>query len=171
MSYLLAAPEFLSSAASDLAGIGSALTAANSAAAAPTAEVLAADEVSAASAAVFSAHASDYQALAGRAAVFDEQFVRNLTANAGSYATAEASNAALLQPLTASAGSFTSVIATLQGQILNFLNSAHAAFGQLLNSLTGFLGPLILDVLAFFAVLSVVIVQIARQALNLLVLI
>jgi hypothetical protein len=48
MSYLSAAPEFLASAATDLANIGSALTDANAAAAAPTTGLLAAgaDEVS-----------------------------------------------------------------------------------------------------------------------------
>ncbi|HWS91400.1 MAG TPA: PE family protein, partial [Mycobacterium sp.] len=50
MSYLVAAPEFLASAAADLSNIGSALTAANEAAVTPITEVLAAaeDEVSAA---------------------------------------------------------------------------------------------------------------------------
>src|SRR6516165_12649192 len=55
MSYVIAAPEIMTSAATDLATIGSALTAANAAAAAPTTGILAAaqDEVSAAIAAVF----------------------------------------------------------------------------------------------------------------------
>jgi hypothetical protein len=85
MSYLLAAPEFLTSAASDLAGIGSALTTANSAAAAPTTGVLAAaeDEVSAAIAAAFSAHGQGFQALGAQAAAFHAQFVQALTAAAG----------------------------------------------------------------------------------------
>src|SRR6516225_11342294 len=55
MSYVIAAPELMTSAATNLANIGSALTAAKAAAAAPTTGVLAAaeDEVSAAIAAVF----------------------------------------------------------------------------------------------------------------------
>ena len=63
MSYLVAAPEFLASAATDLSNIGSTLSAAKSAAAAPTTGVLAAaeDEVSAAVAALF---AEQGQALA-----------------------------------------------------------------------------------------------------------
>ncbi|KZS70039.1 hypothetical protein A4G29_07590 [Mycobacterium kansasii] len=58
MSFVVAAPQALMVAATDLAGIGSALTAANAAAAAPTTGVLAAgaDEVSAAIAALFSSH-------------------------------------------------------------------------------------------------------------------
>ena len=65
MSYLVAAPEFFSSAASDLSNIGSGLTSAHAAAAAPTTGVLAAaeDEVSAAIAAAFSAHGQGFQAL------------------------------------------------------------------------------------------------------------
>ncbi|RFZ61334.1 hypothetical protein CKW46_13660 [Mycobacterium liflandii] len=64
MSYLTVAPEALSAATSDAAEIGSALAAANAAAAARTARLLSAggDEVSAAIAAVFSAHGVQYQA-------------------------------------------------------------------------------------------------------------
>ena len=58
MSYLVAAPEFLASAATDLSNVGSTVIAANAAAAAPTTGVLAAgaDEVSAAIASLFSGH-------------------------------------------------------------------------------------------------------------------
>jgi hypothetical protein len=140
MSFVIAAPEMMTSAAADLATIGSNVSAAHTAAAAPTLAVMpaGADEVSASIAHLFSQHAQGYQALAGQAAAFHEEFVQNLTASAGSYAATEAANASLLQPLTASAGSFTSAIATLQSQIHNLLNSVNAAWGQLLNSLTGF---------------------------------
>ncbi|AGL27282.1 PE-PGRS family protein [Mycobacterium tuberculosis CAS/NITR204] len=59
MSFVVAAPEVVVAAASDLAGIGSAIGAANAAAAVPTMGVLAAgaDEVSAAVADLFGAHA------------------------------------------------------------------------------------------------------------------
>src|SRR5258708_806543 len=68
MSFVIAAPEFLTQAASDLANIGSTINAASTAAAAPTAGVLAAgaDEVSAAVAALFAAHAQGYQALSAQ---------------------------------------------------------------------------------------------------------
>jgi hypothetical protein len=140
MGYVIGAPEMIAAAATDVAAIGSTLSAAHTAAAARTVALVpaAADEVSASVAHLFSQHAADYQALAGQATAFHEQFVQHLTASAGSYASAEAANASLLQPLTASAGSFTSTVAALQGQILNFLNSANAALSQLLNSLTGF---------------------------------
>jgi len=96
MSYVIATPEMIASAASDVANIGSTLNAANAAAVAPTVAVLpaAADEVSASIANLFSAHAVDYQALVGRAAAFHEQFMQNLTAGAGSYVGAEATNVA-----------------------------------------------------------------------------
>lgn len=62
MSYLVAVPEILSSAATDLAGIAGTLDAAHASAAASTTEILAAakDEVSAADAALFSGHAQSY---------------------------------------------------------------------------------------------------------------
>ena len=58
MSFVIAVPEAVAAAAGDLAGIGSALTAANAAAAAPTKGIVAAaeDEVSAAIAAFCGSH-------------------------------------------------------------------------------------------------------------------
>src|SRR5271166_5374170 len=96
MSFVIAAPELLGTAATGLTRLGSTLSAANAAAATQTTGVLAAaeDEVSAAIAAVFSAHGEGYQAMAGQAAAFHEQFVQALTAGSGSYASAEAANVA-----------------------------------------------------------------------------
>ncbi|OBI41146.1 PE family protein [Mycobacterium sp. E796] len=142
MSYVNVAPEIMTSTATELATIGSHLGAAHAAAAGPTLAVLpaAADEVSASIAQVFSRAAQEYQALAGRAAAFGEQFVQHLTAGAGSYAAAEATNAAVLQPAAASTASVTSTITALPSEILNLFNSA---LGQLLNLLPpGFLNAL-----------------------------
>jgi hypothetical protein len=63
MSFLAVAPEALTGAAGDLAGIGSTIHEANVAAAAQTTNVVAAaaDEVSAQIAAVFRVHAWNYQ--------------------------------------------------------------------------------------------------------------
>lgn len=99
MSFVIAAPEYLAAAASDLSGIGSALNEANAAAAARTTTVLAAaaDEVSVALSALFSGHAQQYQALSAQVAAFHEDFVRALTAGAGSYANAEAAAVSPLQ--------------------------------------------------------------------------
>ena len=65
MSFVIAAPEMVASAASDIAGIGSMISEANGAASTSTTAVIAAagDEVSAAIASLFSSHASEFQAL------------------------------------------------------------------------------------------------------------
>ena len=101
MSFLLVIPEFIATAAADLASIGSAIGAANTAAAGPTAELLAAgaDEVSAAVATVFAEHAQGYRALSAQAEAFHSRLVQLLTANAGQYAAAEAASANPLQML------------------------------------------------------------------------
>ncbi len=98
MSYLLAAPEFLASAAADLSNIGSAVTDAT-AAAGPTSGLLAAagDEVSQAVAARFSAHGVSFQALSAQASAFHAQFARALNGAGFTYAVAEATNASPLQ--------------------------------------------------------------------------
>jgi hypothetical protein len=135
MSAVIAAPEVIEAAATDVAAIGSALNAAHLTAAAPTVAVLpaAADEVSASIAHLFSQHAHDYQAMAARAAAFQEQFVQHLTAGARSYAAAEAANTASLQPLTATAGSSASAISGLAGQLLSMLTSFwHTLTSQLI---------------------------------------
>jgi hypothetical protein len=95
MSFLIAAPEALVAAATDLANIGSTISGANAAAVAPTTGVLAAgaDEVSAAIAALFTGHAQGYQALSAQAAAFHDRFVQLLNTGASSYAQTEAANA------------------------------------------------------------------------------
>jgi hypothetical protein len=86
MSNVIATPQSLATAAGDLAGIGSAIDAANTTAAAATTEVLAAG------------HAQAYQALSAQASAFHDRFVQALPAGAGSYARAEvAANASPLQ--------------------------------------------------------------------------
>ncbi|WP_142282226.1 PE family protein, partial [Mycobacterium sp. IEC1808] len=101
MSFVIAVPEVVASAASDVAGIGSMIGAAKAAAAAPTTGVLAAagDEVSAAIASVFSTHAQEFQALSDQAAAFHNQFVEALAGAGGLYAGAEAANASPLASL------------------------------------------------------------------------
>src|SRR5258707_11731909 len=101
MSFVAAVPEAVAAAASDLAGIGSALTAANAAAALPTTGIVAAaeDEVSAAIAAVFGSHAQGYQTLSAQASAFHAQFEQALAAGGRAYAAAEAANASPLDQL------------------------------------------------------------------------
>src|SRR6516165_11982592 len=104
MSFVAAAPEIMTSAAKDLADIGSALTAANRAAVTQTTGVLAAaeDEVSAAIAALFSAHGQGFQALGAQAAAFHAQFVQALNGAGAAYVAAEVAN---VSPLVAAATS------------------------------------------------------------------
>ena len=72
MSFLMVEPDVVSTAATSLANIGSTISEANAAAALPTTNLLAAgaDEVSAAVAAFFGAHAQGYQALSAQARRF-----------------------------------------------------------------------------------------------------
>jgi len=88
------APEMVTSAAGDLDGIRSALSAANAAAAPPTTGVAApgTDQVSAAITAVLGIHAQEYQAVSAQVAEFHDQFVGALNAGAGQYLTTEAAN-------------------------------------------------------------------------------
>src|ERR1700751_6408216 len=88
MSFVIAAPEFVTAAATDLANIGSGLPTANAGAAAATTGILAAaeDEVSAAIADLFSGQGQAYQAMSAQAAAVHDQFVRGLNAGAGAYA-------------------------------------------------------------------------------------
>jgi uncharacterized protein (DUF362 family) len=96
MSYVTTHPEMLSAAAGNLQDIGSAVSAGNAAAAAPTTGVVpaAADEVSALTAAQFAAHAQMYQDFSAQAAAIHEQFVATLATSAGTYLATEAANAA-----------------------------------------------------------------------------
>lgn len=95
MTFVTTQPEMLAAAAGDLDGIGSAMTAQNVAAAAPTIGVVpaAADDVSALTAAQFAAHASLCQTLGAQAAAIQSLFVATLSGSAGSYAATEAANA------------------------------------------------------------------------------
>ena len=133
MSYLIATPDMLTTAAADVAAIGSSLSVANAAAAAHTAGVLAAaeDEVSAAIALLFSSHARDYQALSAQAAAFHDQFVQALNNAGGAYAATEAASAsplaALQQDLQALAANPFSPVLDLTGRPLFGTGTSGAA--------------------------------------------
>ncbi|WP_156686465.1 PE family protein [Mycobacterium sp. Marseille-P9652] len=123
MSAVIATPELMEAAAANVASIGSTVNAAHMMAAAPTVSLLpaAADEVSAGIAHLFSGYAQDYQALAGKAAAFQDQFVQHLTAAAGAYVSAEAANiASLVKPSTAIAAPVAAA-ATAAQNVLNDL--------------------------------------------------
>jgi PE family len=95
MSFVTTQPEALTAAAANLQSIGSAMSAENAAATAPTTGMVpaAADEVSALTAMQFAAHATLYQAMSDQAAAIHELFVSTLQASATSYAATEAANA------------------------------------------------------------------------------
>jgi hypothetical protein len=78
MSFVLAAPELVATAASDLANLGSTIRTAHSAAAASTTGLagMAADEVSVTITALFDVYTREYQALSGQAAAFHDYFVQ-----------------------------------------------------------------------------------------------
>ncbi len=99
MLSVLALPEVMAAAATDVASIGSVVSTANRGVASATTGILAAaeDEVSAAIASLFSAHGQSYQVLSAQVAVFHARFEQALSGAGGAYATAEGANAALLQ--------------------------------------------------------------------------
>ena len=111
MSYVIAAPEMMTAVAGDLGHIGSTLIEEHTAAAASTVGLVpaAGDEVSAGVAHLFSRYAADFHGLAGRAAVFHEQFVHQLSAGAHSYAGAEAVNVSYLLWLAQNASLYKAV--------------------------------------------------------------
>ena len=96
MSFVSVNPEVLTSAAADLAQVGSTVRHATAVAAPATTGVVAAagDEVSAALASLFSDHAQVFQSLSGQAAAFHQQFVQLMSGGAAQYVGTEAANMA-----------------------------------------------------------------------------
>jgi triacylglycerol lipase len=130
VSYVVALPEVMSAAATDVASIGSTVTAANRGVAGATTGVLAAaeDEVSAAIAALFSAHGRGYQALSAQATAFHAEFVQALTGAAGAYTAAEAANASPL-------GSIEKAFLGAEHEIQQIPTTLATGFGNELNFL------------------------------------
>ncbi len=95
MSLLDVTPPLLASAAAELESIGAELNAAHAAAAVPTTGLLAAgaDEISTATAALFTKYGQAFRALGAQAGAFHAQFVQALNGAKGAYAAAEAANA------------------------------------------------------------------------------
>ena len=94
MSFLSVVPDSVAAAAGNLGGIGSALSAATTGAAARTTGIAAAaaDEVSAAIAGAFGDFGQEFQAVSAQAQAFHTQFVSALDAGVGQYVSAEAAN-------------------------------------------------------------------------------
>ncbi len=119
MSYVLAEPQMMAAAATDVAAISSTVSAAHMAAAAPTVSLIpaAADQVSTGIAQLFSGVAQDFHSLVGQAATFGQQFAQHLHLGAGSYTAAEAVSAASLS--LPDANSLVSIVNGLWGQLIS----------------------------------------------------
>jgi hypothetical protein len=94
MTYVFTQPQAMATAATNVAGIGSAVRQANAAAAGSTTSVVAAaqDEVSAAISALFGGYGHEYQALSAQTALFHDQFVQALTSGGNAYNDTEAAS-------------------------------------------------------------------------------
>ncbi|AWV47138.1 hypothetical protein DIJ64_00755 [Mycobacterium leprae] len=99
ISFLIVAPKYVASVATDLANICSAISLANTAVLAPTTGALAAggDAVLAAVAALIVIHTQAYQALRTQVVLFHDQFVQLMSGGAGQYAATKATNTLPLQ--------------------------------------------------------------------------
>ena len=95
MSFLTTIPQELLSAAAQLEGIGTSLTAQNAGAAAPTTSIApaAADPVSILQSGIFSSYGTLYQQFAAEAQAIQQQFTSTLGLSSGTYSATEASNA------------------------------------------------------------------------------
>lgn len=95
MSFVITAPEQITAAAENLAGIRTSLEQATAAAAAPTTGVVsaAADEVSVAISRLFGTYGQKFQAVTAQAAAFHDEFVSLLNGGAAAYLGAELANA------------------------------------------------------------------------------
>jgi len=95
MSTLSVVPDIVSAASGNLENLGSALRDASAAAACQTTAVAApaADEVSAAVAALLGTHAQEFQTLNAQAAAFHDEFVNRLSGGAAQYVSTELANA------------------------------------------------------------------------------
>ncbi|OBK16698.1 PE family protein [Mycobacterium asiaticum] len=112
---VVAVPELIAAAATDLATIDRTLAVARMTAAGPTSNVLpaAADEVSGAVAQLFSQQAREYQRTAGHGAAYLQQFVEHLALAARSYGGVDAANASTLG--TAAADAYLTAAASALG--------------------------------------------------------
>jgi hypothetical protein len=95
VSFVMTAPEMVTDAAGNLAGIGSGLQEATAAAAGRTTGVAAAaaDEVSVAISELFGTYGREFQALSAEAAAFHDEFVSLLNGGAAAYVSTEIANA------------------------------------------------------------------------------
>lgn len=143
MSFLFVEPQLMASFAADLQAIGSALSAANSAASAQIGGMAAAaaDEVSVQIAALFSQNAVGYQEASAQAAAYYNQFVGALNAGSNAYVAAESAAA---QVVGSAASVETALQLALSGNFSGLaaqLNAGLSGLGAQVNTaLSGNLG-------------------------------
>ncbi|OBJ54459.1 hypothetical protein A9W95_16845 [Mycobacterium sp. 1423905.2] len=127
MSFLATAPEMVTAAAENLAGLGSSLGQVTAAAATSTTGVAAAaaDEVSLAIAQLFGTFGEEFQAVNAQAAAFQAEFTRLLNGSAAAYVATEVANAEqnLLGAVTAPAAAAAPAVPGSAYQRL-FINTA-----------------------------------------------
>jgi hypothetical protein len=140
MSFVIATPDLVESAATSLAGIRSSLAEAAATAAGPTTgiAIAAQDEVSVAIASMFGNFGEHFQAVSAQAQAFHQQFVSLMNAGAGAYASAETANAAQTLLGGALDGGVVGGVGQLAGNVGAELNGAVAELGS--GSLGGFVG-------------------------------
>ena len=152
MSLLKTIPQELLSAAAQLEGIGTSLTAQNAGAAAPTTAIApaASDPVSLLQAGIFSSYGTMYQQLAAEAQAIQQQFTSTLGLSSGTYSATEASNAtaaAATDPIS----SIINAISTFLGGPVGSLNgnpfSLSGNFANVLNFESGNWASAMSDVL------------------------
>jgi hypothetical protein len=173
MAYVLADPGIMTAAASDLATIGSHLSAAHLVAAAQTTSVLpaAADEVSTAIANLMSTHALAFQATAHSASTFHQQFTQHINAAAAAYSSAESGIAATLTPppilslpqfFQLFASEFNTAIGNFGGSFGSFPN---LAWDQLGNAATAALFILLFPITYPITAISAYVVEFLLEAI------
>jgi PE family/PPE-SVP subfamily C-terminal region len=156
MSFLTTIPQELLSAAAQLEGIGTSLTAQNAGAAAPTTSIApaAADPVSILQSGIFSTYGTLYQQFAAEAQAIQQQFTSTLGLSSGTYSAAEASNASATtaqSALTNFIGNFSTLIGgpvtsfggqpfSLSGNAANFVNFETGNWASAMSDVLGVAG-------------------------------
>jgi len=117
LSFVFIAPDVVAAAARQLAGIGAQIgTAATAAVSAQQVTPAAADEVSAAIAALFGAHAQQFHGALAQASAAHAGFAETLTAGSGAYAAAEAAGVGSLRGGSGTGGVGFSVVFAVAGR-------------------------------------------------------
>jgi hypothetical protein len=170
MPYVITTPETLTAAAAHLAAIDSSLREAHQSAVAPTVGLVpaAADEVSASIAHLFSQYGGGFQALAGKATAFHEQFVHNLKASAASYTSVEDTIAWLLRGLNDEVRIFENMVERRLMDIertLNWISSPEARY-QFLEVFGPFLLFFFIPLLVFAIAPFVAVFEIAQRLIT-----